>query len=112
MDSPSIEENLVDTRSRYSGSIPDWLNITWFMKSIYWLKGISINKLYLTKNLNYNCGQTLIYDRAKVIHLDELPDLNSSKPIMTIAKNSAFAKGMLECVKRLIQKNVLKKDRN
>ena len=33
--------------------------------------------------------------------------LNSSKPIMTIAKNSAFAKGTLECVKRIIQKNVL-----
>jgi len=34
--------------------------------------------------------------------------LNSSKPIMVAAKNSAFAKGMTECVRKLIQKNVLK----
>ncbi len=34
--------------------------------------------------------------------------LNSSKPIMTFAKNSAFAKGTIECVRKLVQKNVLR----
>jgi len=34
--------------------------------------------------------------------------LNQKKPIMVIAKNSTFAKGITECVRKLIQKNVLK----
>jgi pilus assembly protein CpaF len=34
--------------------------------------------------------------------------LNQKKPIMVIGKNSTFAKGITECVRKLIQKNVLK----
>ncbi len=34
--------------------------------------------------------------------------LNKSQPIMTIAKNSAFAKGIIETVRKLVQKNVLR----
>lgn len=34
--------------------------------------------------------------------------LNNSKPIMTFAKNSGFAKGVVECCRKLIQKNVLR----
>lgn len=34
--------------------------------------------------------------------------LNKSQPIMTVAKSSQFAKGMVECVRTIVQKNVLK----
>lgn len=34
--------------------------------------------------------------------------LNNSKPILTFAKNSAFAKGIIECSRKIIQKNVLR----
>ena len=34
--------------------------------------------------------------------------LNKSQALMTFAKNSAFAKGMIECVRKIIQKSVLK----
>lgn len=34
--------------------------------------------------------------------------LNQKKPIMVIGKNSSFARGITECVRKLIQKNVLK----
>lgn len=34
--------------------------------------------------------------------------LNNSKPILTVAKNSGFAKGVIECCRKLIQKNVLR----
>jgi pilus assembly protein CpaF len=34
--------------------------------------------------------------------------LNQKKPIMVIGKTSSFAKGITECVRKLIQKNVLK----
>jgi len=34
--------------------------------------------------------------------------LNASKPAMVIAKNSVFVKGVLECVNKIVQKNVLK----
>lgn len=34
--------------------------------------------------------------------------VNKSKPIMTIAKNSIYGKSMIECSRKIIQKNVLK----
>ncbi len=34
--------------------------------------------------------------------------LNNSKPVMTFAKSSAFARGVVDCCRKLIQKNVLR----